>query len=186
MFPIQDSVPSRSVPVVTRALILINAIVFFFELSLPQASVEQLFYLFGIVPARFTHPDWAAYVGFPVDSYWPFLTHQLLHGGWLHIIFNMWTLWIFGDNVEDRMAAAVWNFLSHVRHSRGRHPITDKSRLNGAVRRSLRRNRGRARCLPAIFSDGAAGSAVSNLLFPLLLGGTGGVVSGILVLQPVV
>ena len=103
MFPIQDSVPSRSVPVVTRALILINAIVFFFELSLPQASVEQLFYLFGIVPARFTHPDWTAYVGFPVDSYWPFLTHQFLHGGWLHIIFNMWTLWIFGDNVEDRM-----------------------------------------------------------------------------------
>src|SRR5437667_151135 len=105
MFPIQDSVPSRSVPVVTRALILINAIVFFFELSLPQASVEQLFYLFGIVPARFTHPDWAAYVGFPVDSYWPFLTHQFLHGGWLHIIFNMWTLWIFGDNVVDRMGA---------------------------------------------------------------------------------
>jgi len=103
MFPIQDSVPSRSVPVMTRALILIIAIVFFFELSLPQASVEQLFYLFGIVPARFTHPDWAAYVGFPVDSYWPFLTHQFLHGGWLHIIFNMWTLWIFGDNVEDRM-----------------------------------------------------------------------------------
>lgn len=49
MFPIQDSVPSRSVlVVVTRALILINAVVFFFELLLPQASVEQLFYLFGI------------------------------------------------------------------------------------------------------------------------------------------
>jgi hypothetical protein len=52
MFPIQDSVPSRSVPVVTRALILINVIVFFLELSLPQAAVEQFFYLFGIVPAR--------------------------------------------------------------------------------------------------------------------------------------
>src|ERR1700732_1515421 len=103
MFPIQDSVPSRSVPVMTRALILLNVIVFFFELLLPQASVEQFFYLFGIVPARFTHPEWAAYVGFPVDHYWPFLTHQFLHGGWLHIIFNMWTLWIFGDNVEDRM-----------------------------------------------------------------------------------
>lgn len=45
MFPIKDSVPSRSVPVVTRALILINAVVFFFELSLPQESVEQIFYL---------------------------------------------------------------------------------------------------------------------------------------------
>ncbi|HEY2569629.1 MAG TPA: rhomboid family intramembrane serine protease [Candidatus Udaeobacter sp.] len=103
MFPIQDSVPRRSVPVVTRALILINALVFFFELMLPRHGVEQIFYLFGIVPARLTHPDWAAYVGFPAHSYWTLLTHQFLHGGWLHIIVNMWTLWIFGDNVEDRM-----------------------------------------------------------------------------------
>jgi len=47
MFPIQDSVPSRSVPVVTRGLILTNALVFFFELALPEAAREQLFYLFG-------------------------------------------------------------------------------------------------------------------------------------------
>src|SRR6266404_9610293 len=103
MFPIKDSVPSRSVPVVTRALILINVLVFFFELTLPPQSVENLAYLFGVVPARFTHPDWAASVGFPVDSYWPILTHQFLHSGWLHLFANMWTLWIFGDNVEDRM-----------------------------------------------------------------------------------
>jgi membrane associated rhomboid family serine protease len=44
-------------------------------------------------------------VGFPINDYWPFLTHQFLHGGWLHIIGNMWTLWIFGDNVEDRMGS---------------------------------------------------------------------------------
>src|SRR5439155_976478 len=105
MFPIRDSVPRRSVPVVTHALIFINACVFFFELMLPSHGVEQLFYLFGIVPARFTHPDWAAYVGFPVDGYWTILTYQFLHGGWLHIIANMWTLWIFGDNVEDRMGS---------------------------------------------------------------------------------
>jgi membrane associated rhomboid family serine protease len=98
-----DSVPSRSVPVVTRTLILINVVVFFFELALPQETLEQVFYLFGIVPARFAHPNWAARVGFPVNDYWPLLTHQFLHGGWLHIIGNMWTLWIFGDNVEDRM-----------------------------------------------------------------------------------
>src|SRR5947209_10919575 len=103
MFPIKDSVPSHSVPVVTRALILINFLVFFSAPMLPQQSVEQIFDLFGIVPARFTHPDWAASVGFPIDNYWPLLTHQFLHGGWLHIISNMWTLWIFGDNVEDRM-----------------------------------------------------------------------------------
>jgi membrane associated rhomboid family serine protease len=103
MFPIQDSVPSRSVPVMTRTLILVNAVVFFFQLLLPQQSVEQIFYLFGLVPARFTHPDWATAVGFPVDNLWPIITHQFLHGGWLHIIANMWTLWIFGDSVEDRM-----------------------------------------------------------------------------------
>src|SRR5439155_273392 len=89
MFPIKDSVPSRSVPVVTRALILINALVFFFELALPQELVEQIFYLFGIVPARFTHPEWAASVGFPLGNYWPILTHQFLHGGWLLIIIIM-------------------------------------------------------------------------------------------------
>src|SRR4029077_3518353 len=102
-FPIQDSVPSRSVPVVTRALILINVVVFFFELSLSRESIIQLFYLFGVVPARFTDPEWAASIGFPIGSYWSLLTHQFLHGGWLHIVANMWTLWIFGDNVEDRM-----------------------------------------------------------------------------------
>jgi len=101
MFPLRDSAPSRSVPVMTRALILINALVFFLELAMPEQSVEQVFYLFRIVPARFTHPDWAAWMGFPVDNYWPLLTHQFLHGGWLHIISNMWTLWIFGDNVVN-------------------------------------------------------------------------------------
>lgn len=103
MFPLQDSVPSRTVPVVTRTIILVNAVVFFFELSMPLGVREQMFYLFGLVPARFIHPHWAAAVGFPVNNYWPLLTHQFLHGGWLHIIGNMWTLWIFGDNVEDRM-----------------------------------------------------------------------------------
>jgi membrane associated rhomboid family serine protease len=91
------------VPVVTRALILVNAVVFFFELGLSPENLEQVVYLFGIVPARFTHPDWAASVGLPAQSYLTLLTHQFLHGGWLHIISNMWTLWIFGDNVEDRM-----------------------------------------------------------------------------------
>ncbi len=105
-----DSVPSRSVPVVTRTLILINVVMFFFELALPQETLEQVFYLFGIVPARFAHPNWAARVGFPVNDYWSLLTHQFLHGGWLHIIGNMWTLWIFGDNVEDRMGPLRFAF----------------------------------------------------------------------------
>src|SRR5882762_9894340 len=103
MFPLRDSVPTRSVPVVTRALILINAIVFFFELALPEEALQHFFYLFGVVPARLVHPDWASASGFPGGAYLTLLTHQFLHGGWLHIISNMWALWIFGDNVEDAM-----------------------------------------------------------------------------------
>src|SRR5256885_4984523 len=110
MFPIQDSVPTRSVPVVTRALVLINVLAFFFELMLPRQGLEQIFYLFGIVPARFTDPGWAADVGFPAGTYWTILTHQFLHGSWLHLIVNMWTLWIFGDNVEDRMGSLRFAF----------------------------------------------------------------------------
>jgi membrane associated rhomboid family serine protease len=103
MFPIRDNVPRRTTPVVMWAIIAVNVAVFLFELTLPPDEIQRLFYLFGIVPARYTHPDWAAWIGFPIDDYWPFLTAMFLHGGWLHIIGNMWALWIFGDNVEDRM-----------------------------------------------------------------------------------
>lgn len=103
MIPIQDTVPSRNPPLAVYALIALNVLAFAFELSLPEEARDRLFYLLGIVPARYSHPRWAAWVGFPVDDYWPFLTSMFLHGGWLHIIGNMWSLWIFGDNVEDRM-----------------------------------------------------------------------------------
>ena len=102
MFPIRDTVPTRHVPVVTWGLIALNLVFFFRELSLPPPAAEQLLYLFGLVPARFTDPAWAIQVGFP-HSYVPFITTMFLHGGWLHVIGNMWVLWIFGDNVEDRM-----------------------------------------------------------------------------------
>jgi membrane associated rhomboid family serine protease len=103
VIPLRDSIPSRTAPVVTRALIVINAVVFLFELALPRGALEQVVYLFGIVPARLTDAGWAAAVGFPGGGYWTLLTHQFMHGGWLHLISNMWALWIFGDNVEDAM-----------------------------------------------------------------------------------
>ncbi len=103
MFPIRDNIPTRHVPWMTWLLIAVNVFVFFMEVSIPSAALQQVTYLFGLVPARYTHPGWAAEVGFPMHTYWPFLTTMFLHGGWLHIIGNMWVLWIFGDNVEDRM-----------------------------------------------------------------------------------
>lgn len=106
MIPIRDTIPSRSAPVVTWSLIAVNTAVFFYQLSLGPIGVEQLFYWFGLVPARYSHPEWALTVGLPPDDYLPFLTSMFLHGGWLHLIGNMWTLWIFGDNVEDRMGHA--------------------------------------------------------------------------------
>ncbi len=103
MFPLQTSVYARQVPIVTWLIIGANTLVFFLEVDLPKESIERLSYLFGLVPARFTDPAWAQQAGYPLHSYWPFLTSMFLHGGVLHIVGNMWTLAVFGRNVEDQM-----------------------------------------------------------------------------------
>jgi membrane associated rhomboid family serine protease len=114
MFPIRDTIPSKNTPFGTWILIAANVVVFIFELMLPEPMLQAFFYYFGIVPARYSHPEWAAWVGLPLDDYWPFVTSMFLHGGWLHIIGNMWTLWIFGDNVEDRMGTPRWFIFSRI------------------------------------------------------------------------
>lgn len=103
MIPIRDTVPRAHSPLTVWAIIAINAIVFVMILMLNDEQQEWVFYMFGIVPARYSHPRWAQWAGLPAHEYWPFFTTMFLHGGWLHILGNMWTLWIFGDNVEDRM-----------------------------------------------------------------------------------
>ncbi len=110
MLPIRDTIPSRRTPWATWTLIAINIFVFVRQLTLPQGDLEHAVYLFGFVPSRYTHPYWAAQVGFPPHTYWPFLTSMFLHGGWFHMISNMWTLYIFGDNVEDRMGPVRFLF----------------------------------------------------------------------------
>jgi len=102
MLPVTDDLPLHRTPVAVRLFILTNALVFLFELLLGPA-LERLFYLFGIVPARYAHPEWAMRVGLDPGDYWPFLTSMFLHGGWVHIFGNMWTLWIFGPKVEERL-----------------------------------------------------------------------------------
>lgn len=103
MIPIKDTIPRRTYPFVTLALIAVNGLVFLFELALPERALGDLVSLFGLVPARYSHPEWAVTFGLPLDTYWPFLTNLFLHGGWLHLIGNMWFLYLFGDNVEDRL-----------------------------------------------------------------------------------
>lgn len=103
MIPVRTSVPSRYPALVTYGLIVANVLVFLFQTSLPAEAEEAFIYLHGLVPARYTNPAWAMRVGLPSDDYLPFLTTIFLHGGWLHLILNMWTLWLFGEAVEDRL-----------------------------------------------------------------------------------
>jgi len=106
MLPIQDTVRTRRLPVATWLLVLTNIFVFLIELACPEPSLERIFYWFGVVPRRYTDPVWAAMAGFPRNNYWnlwPFLTSMFLHGGWVHVIGNMWMFWVFGGTVEGRM-----------------------------------------------------------------------------------
>ncbi|MFM8333116.1 MAG: rhomboid family intramembrane serine protease [Candidatus Methylumidiphilus sp.] len=105
MIPYRDSIPCRYTPWVTWSLIALNFGVFVLGWLLPDKTLHDLLYLYGLVPARYASPEWAAWAGLPGDDYAPFITHMFLHGGWLHVVLNMWMLWIFGDNVEDRMGA---------------------------------------------------------------------------------
>jgi len=88
MIPLRDIIPSRTTPYVTISLISLNVLVFLYELSLGRA-VDAFTLYFGLVPAAF--------------SWVTVFTSMFLHGGILHVAGNMLYLWIFGDNVEDRM-----------------------------------------------------------------------------------
>ena len=101
MIPIRDNVPRVTPPVAVIAIIALNAAVFLYSRSLDPRSMVEFFHVFGVVPARFFEPQWAAWAGYPETMGWPMLSYMFLHSGWLHIIFNMWMLWIFGDNIED-------------------------------------------------------------------------------------
>jgi membrane associated rhomboid family serine protease len=89
MIPLRDVIPSRTTPFVTVGIIAVNVLAFWFELSLSPGARQVFIREYGVVPAEFAWPG--------------LLSSMFLHGGWLHIVGNMWYLWIFGDNVEDRM-----------------------------------------------------------------------------------
>jgi len=90
-----------TLPIAVSVIIAVNILAFLYSKALDPRGVAHLFHVFGVVPARFFEPEWAAWAGYPKTLGWPFFTYMFLHGGWLHIILNMWMLWIFGDNIED-------------------------------------------------------------------------------------
>jgi membrane associated rhomboid family serine protease len=103
MIPYRDNIPCLHTPWVNWSLIVLNFGIFLLLWLLPDKTQTYLLYFYGLVPARYTSPEWAAWAGLPNNDYAPFITHIFMHGGWLHVTLNMWMLWIFGDNVEDRM-----------------------------------------------------------------------------------
>lgn len=102
MFPIRDSIPQERIPSVVYGLILLNALVFFYQLGLSPRAANSFAYAYGLVPDRYFYAD-GALASYPPTYYFPFLSAAFLHGGWLHIIFNMWTLFIFGSTLEGRL-----------------------------------------------------------------------------------
>lgn len=101
MIPLKDKNPSPVFPYVNLSIILVNVLVFFYELSLGY-SLQDFIYHYGIVPARYFDLQISHYFSL-VDQIRPLFASMFLHGGWLHLIGNMWTLYIFGDNVEGHL-----------------------------------------------------------------------------------
>jgi membrane associated rhomboid family serine protease len=101
MIPLRDAVPAESFPAATMLLIALNVLAFLYELSLGRA-LDVFIMQYGAVPLRFTRA-WQRGDVSTVQRFLPLFTAMFLHGGWLHLGGNMLYLWIFGDNVEDRL-----------------------------------------------------------------------------------
>jgi membrane associated rhomboid family serine protease len=89
VIPLRDVIPSRTTPYITITIIALNALAWLFEASLPHEALNHFLTIYGVVPAHFFAPT--------------LITSMFLHGSWSHVLGNMWYLWIFGDNVEDRV-----------------------------------------------------------------------------------
>lgn len=104
MLPLADHNPRRTTPVVNISLVAVNVFMFFWELSLGR-QIEPILLKVAFVPARFWHSSGALLPGIIT-----MFVSMFLHGGWLHLGGNMLYLWVFGDNVEDRLGHAKYFF----------------------------------------------------------------------------
>lgn len=136
MFPLYDNNPTQRTPVITYALVAMNVLVFFWASRLPEPQQQVLAYRYGFVPARIIqlsrHEELPVPINVVVQNrFWgpqvvrqeivlkpeprqiwmTLLTCMFLHGSWWHLLGNMWFLWLFGDNVEDRLGPVLYLFL---------------------------------------------------------------------------
>jgi membrane associated rhomboid family serine protease len=87
---------------ITLGFIAANTLVFLWMLSLPPRALQTVLVHAALIPARYTEPELARAAGLDPSNFWPLLTNTFMHGGWLHLISNMWFLWIFGPAMEAR------------------------------------------------------------------------------------
>ena len=100
MIPIRDTIPHQRTPYVVYGLIAANALVFLYQMGMSPEQLHHFFQYYGVLPARYNRPEIWDRLGVAMQLA-PFASSMFLHGGVLHILGNMWMLWIFGDNVED-------------------------------------------------------------------------------------
>lgn len=116
MFPLYDENPTERLPIVTVLIVVANALAFVWEVNLPPPKLEQVVVHNGFVPARLTALEDNRVVSAPGEFqkeyplapdanavYRSAFTCMFLHGSWMHLIGNMWFLWLFGNNIEDRI-----------------------------------------------------------------------------------
>ncbi len=102
MFPIQDLNPTRRVPILTYGLIAANVVVFLWEMSLSQAQLQRAFLDLSVVPANVSRDPVS------LETFLDVVRSMFFHGGYEHIFGNMLYLWLFGDNVEDRLGKILF------------------------------------------------------------------------------
>lgn len=108
MVPLRDDNPTTITPYVTYGLIAANVLAFLYELTLPPQQLDYFFHLAAVVPRELTASFSGIPVNQPVPEFATLISSQFLHGGFLHLAGNMLFLWIFGNNVEDRLGHAKY------------------------------------------------------------------------------
>ena len=101
MIPIRNTIQSRNYPVVNSSIIAANILFYLIEMAHGD-SLEQFFLVYGLVPARYSVPEIAAYFSWGQQVF-SFFSFMFIHGSFWHLLGNMWSLYIFGDNVEDQL-----------------------------------------------------------------------------------
>ena len=107
MIPLKDTTPRRSFPIITVLLIVANILVFMYQITLPPGAADAFIKTYALIPRHIQFALEGRHYSL-AQGLLPLFTSMFLHGGLLHILGNMWFLWIFGANVEDRMGPATY------------------------------------------------------------------------------